>query len=440
MKRFFLILMLALLSLSLFAKGQEEQVTKPGDPVVLLFAVDGGIGPQTLWHGAIEGFVKEHPNVTVKWLALDVSSGGVEAMTAYLAAGIRPLLKDSYTRLSKYIDPEYALDLTPYVPDKADYLPGVLEMSTRNGKLLALQLGVQIFAQFANLDILSAAGYEVQLGWSTDDFMDMAAKVKANGDWPTFLFAKNQNADYFYMQYFADFGAVMYENADYSHSALNSQEGVRAMRFLNDLYQNGYVPSEAPIYDAGDYLRHLYTGQIATGVIFGSSIDAAINGQVTQGAIDKAWEYKFVDFPRGPGVESVAHTSQFHGLIAPRSDYLDQRGRRLPKDQIVDDLYGELVIVLRDVEESTYLLPDAAIFPSHKMDIPEPRSFRFYYDLKALLDAGGIWDQGLSLPEYAAIRTLMYPRLQAMWSGETTPEEALAMYEENVNKILAGEE
>lgn len=438
MKKLFLILLFVLLAFSLFAKGEQEaKITQPGDPVVLLFAVDGGIGQGTGWYDMIQEFTTKHPNVTVKWLGLDIASGGVEALSAYIAAGIRPLFKDFMGRSGKFMVEEYALNLSPYIPDLEDYLPGTLDMMTRNGKIYGLPLPTQAMGFFVRTDILDQIGFEVEEGWTIDDWLKMAAKIKNNTDvYPTYIFAANQSADYYYMSWFAMFGAHMYKNGDYSKTTLNSPEGVEAMTFLKLIYDLGYVPQEASVLTAMDYIKAMGAGKFASGNAWANEPANRMKSMVDQGVISEPFPYKMVDFPKAPGVEVVQHCGQFHGIVCPRSDYVEN-GKRRPKDQVLDDLYGEFAIAVRDTETNASMASKTGgLYPVRSSEVSRAEGEDFEFVNSRFLKAG-LWDVGMSTQQYSAVRAMMFPRLQALFSGAEDPAEAMARYEENVNAAIA---
>lgn len=442
---------LLLASVMSFAIGQKETVSTEVKPVTLLFAVDASNFGASMWGDMARRFEAENENVKVKWIGIDVSTGGNESMMAYTAAGVHPMFKDYTGRIGQFTNPDYALDLTPYILDKDKYVDGVFAPYTRDGKIYGIPFGGTPLGFWVNKTLLNEAGYTIPPNWTVADFVKMCDAVKTKtGKYPVYIFSKNQNADYLYMLFFTFFGAEMYAPGDNTKSALNSPAGLKGMEFLKLMYDKGWTPKEAAALDANDYLRETRQNAVAAGFAMLGWMSDGMNSMISQGSISERFEYEFVTIPKEPGVTRGGMFLMQHGVVAPRSDYVDYwTGERKPKNQRVDDMYGKLAIAVRDTEEGEYRQNSVSVRsnitfkPLEKADTTPDWVFaltvRDTNTVMAQFPSEGIWDMGLALPEYSTIRPLFYPRMQAMFAGKETPAEALAKYEADVNKVLRGE-
>lgn len=401
--------------------GQESRVYDKEHPLVLFMGSPGV--PYN-----IEGFVKAHENVVVRNLSLDVSTGGMEAINAYLQAGIKFMVKDYGGRLGLLMTPEYALNLKPYIED--DYYPSALAMCTVGDELLALPMPGQVANFIVNQDLLDKAGYTVPENWTTDDFLEMCAKVKAIGAVPFEWYCGERNADYYFMHVLAWFGAELYKDGDYFKTAVDSPEAKRAFAFIKTLYDKGYMRKDVVTRKAADYLQSVYSGEAASYASFVGFSPNQITNMVTQKKIDKEWKYRVVPFPRGPGVSKVKAFTMQHGIVVPKSA---AKGGK--PDSFKDEMYVALAKYVRDREVEN--LSKGASVPVRKSEegIWTGETSPDYLDTAKYY--GGPWDLGLFTKRYSAIRFLAVPEFQAMLNGTKTPEEAVKSYAAEITKVLS---
>lgn len=129
----------------------------------------------------VSAFETEHPNITVKTEILSWAEGPQKFDVA-LNAGSPP---DLYFHAvdGSYVNTGLALDLDPYMTDdiKNDYLPGTLELAQIGGKQYGLPLYQFQWAWGGNKRILEEAGIDwksiQQNGWTWSEFTEAAAKL-----------------------------------------------------------------------------------------------------------------------------------------------------------------------------------------------------------------------------------------------------------------------
>ena len=443
MKKFLAVFwMFALVCGLAFGKGQADMgvpIYTEEKPAVLFVAKDGNITDEP-FKSMVTAFREKNPHAVIRHLGIDISDGGLSAMIAYVAAGIRPLYKDYAGRVGAFKVEEYALNLSPYV-DFSDYYPDVLETVTVDGKVLAIPLGGQYCVMSVNTTILEAAGFDPARcqNWSVDDFLEMARLVRDNTDkTPLAFFCNNQSADYLYSHVLTWFGADMY-NDDYTESnLLAGGAGLKAFEMFKLLYDEGFIPRESAVLSAGDYLAMFGRGEVAAWCGWVGWNENFRRQRVENEGV-AWWDFDYVPYPKAEGVEKAPLFMQNHFALAPRSDYITdlKNDIRRPKDAELDRLYAELAVALRDAEESTYAQNSYSVRKSLALaGLPEGLDAEEVARHREIVAANGSWDWGLSQMTYSTIRKELFPRLQALFAGEETPEEALETYVENVNRIL----
>jgi ABC-type glycerol-3-phosphate transport system substrate-binding protein len=291
-------------------------------PILLIVAVSCFAAPTTikvLYGGYLDAnncqvakelFALKFHDIVIDSVPVDMSDGSTLTMDAMTAAGTTPdVYVDFMGRVSKYITPEFAFDLGPYIQQKDDFLPGILDMTTRNGKLLGLSFPSSAQGMAINMKLAKAIGAtEASFkNWTIADFLAMAKKVKAlnNGSYMTGLFAGNQSGDYLWMNWMASFGARMYGPGDYSKTIINTPAGLQFFTFLKDLVTQGYAQSNAAVLTDDDYAlfwaqgKYLATGWFPAWV---APYFKAVKEQKLPGA---DFDTIFVAFPKGPNVTKV---------------------------------------------------------------------------------------------------------------------------------------
>lgn len=399
------------LELTYLSSGQTIYVDKPGP-------IDTDI---------IATFEKTHPGVTVRPILVDLSTGSTMTADALIASGQAPdVYSDFGGRSGRFVIPEYALDLTPYLSraERDDYIPSLLALTTKGGKILALPLSMWAHGFAVNTDILASAGYTLPTSWTTTDFLAMAEKVKAKGKYATILFAKNQSSDAWWMDWFAAFGAVQFANADYSKTRLNSPQGIAALNFLKLLVDKGYVPPGPPELDDDIALEQWARGNIVGLEMQSGHAPPSIKSAVDQKLLDKPFAYTFMELPHAPG---LAHTPTTAGptlIVVHKSN--DQARNRAAVD--LAKAFGGGDFLKEAAKRPGYFpalrsVPNTADDPMGKL-------------IQSIVGTAGVWDMGIVLPQFSEIRAQGFPLMQEFYAGRLTAQQVLNAYEAKVNVIL----
>lgn len=374
---------------------------------------------------AIEKFNKDFPDVNVKHLLVDVTDGSTMSMDAMLAAGKAPnIYMDTLVRSSKYMTPAFALDLTKYVRDLKQYTD--LGPYTRNGKVYGLPTPGGAQGMAINLDIMAEIGYTVPDNWTIDDFLKMAALVKAKykgKKYATGMFAANQSGDYLINNWFFAFGAKYYPSGDYSHSILSSTGGEKAYEFFQLLDKNGYIPSGSGMLNDDDYALSWSIGEFAATAFFAGWMDSYWKTAIEQGLIKAPFKVKYVPFPRASNVKTVP-TYMANAAIVVHATGTEQ------------DLWASrLAEYLNDATAQGLMAPLKNMVS--RKDVKEKTDDIYLAQIDAIIKKGGILDVGLTSPKFSATRVVHFPILQKVLAGKLTPKEAIKAYEAKINEVMS---
>ena len=412
-----------LLAAFAFASGQKEQQSI--NLTLLLEAY-----PEERKE-AVSEFLTENPNVSVEVKLVDLSDGSTLTMDAMLAAGTAPnVYLDYMGRISKYIVPEFALSLGKYMSDLNDYKPGILDPVTRDGQVLALPQTGNAQGMSLNLNMFTELGEAVPTNatWTVDNFLRLSGKVKSKygGEkYGTGMFAANQSGDYLYMNWLSSFGAEIYADG-YIKTVIKSPQGLYVFDFWKSIYDKGYIEKESPVLTDDDYVLSWAQGKYLATAFFPAWVATYQKTALEQGLIKEPHKFSFVRFPAAPGISKVPATTNYGGIVVKKTD-----------DEKINKASARLAWYMnnKEMQEKRIKLLEIGNRKSVTVKNDDP----YWQQIAVIVDQNGTLDLGLTTPYFSAVRTQMFPRLQAMWTGKETPVDALVKYETAVNKILRGE-
>lgn len=144
-------------------------------------------------------------------------------------------------------------DLTDKI-DVSAYYQGPVDSCTYDGKLYGVPFGVNCLALFYNEDMLKEAGVEVPTTWSE---LQAAAETLSDGSRYGFAFSALQNEEgtFNFMPY------VWSAKADYTN--FNSEEGIKALTFAQQLVSSGAMSKECINWTQGDVMNQFISGNVA---------------------------------------------------------------------------------------------------------------------------------------------------------------------------------
>ncbi|HEY0698139.1 MAG TPA: sugar ABC transporter substrate-binding protein [Micromonospora sp.] len=218
--------------------GEKQSVTMWIYPVVPDEATHKGF-----WDEQVAAFAKDHPNVDVK-VEIFPWAKREESLTTAIAGGKGPdvvyLIPDQLGKFNKMIEP---VDEYLSADAKNDYLDNVRAAVTLDGKMLGAPILTSSNPLMCNAKVFAAAGVtEYPKTWA--DLLAVAPKFKAKGFDVTNYYADpnatlNQS---FYPLLWQAGGNVF--SPDGKSVAFDGPEGVKALTFLKQLVDGGYLEKD----------------------------------------------------------------------------------------------------------------------------------------------------------------------------------------------------
>jgi len=251
---------------------------------------------------AVDKFHEDYPDVAVRTLALDLSTGSAMTMDALHEADLRPnIYWDHPSRVSKYMIPGYALPLDDAIRGLDQYNDGILDPYRHDGVLYGIPEAGQANGMAINLDIMEEIGYTVPENWTVDDFLEMCELVKqfyGGEKWGTFMYAKTMSGDYMINTWWGAFGAKMFAPGDYSHTTIRETGGAKVHEFYQLLASNGYIPPGAATLADGESFGMWGEGKFAAVPFFPGWVETYQKIGVDRGF--EKFDLTFVEFRRRP--------------------------------------------------------------------------------------------------------------------------------------------
>lgn len=435
MKRLLIVLvvLVAVTGISFATGGQEEQ-----EGITLFIAIPDDIMGSGYDH-ITKPFFSENPQVKFEWVPINVADASTIGMDARIASGL-PIhfYRDYMSRAGKFAIPKtkdnqaiWALDLSKYIDDLDDYLPGVLDSFWKDGKIYTVPNATLVVGQMLNLTVMEKAGYKPPLAeeWTLEEFMICAEKTKAAAipdTYPTLMFAENRSGDWMYMGWLATFGTQLFEGSDYSKTIIDSPEGLQVFEFWKDLQDKGYIPHDAAMMNDDHAIEYRDAGRLAVMGNRAADINNPIYQQllVDAGMIEAPYATVFYSYPKGPTVEKVPLVTSYELHVAFDMGTEEEKAAA-----------ARLVWHFTNSTAQNFQCNQISRFPTRKS--VEDVDQAWWRDVKTLLVANGVLDVGGTLGCYNEIRGSMFPVLQALFMDKVSPTEAVKLYAETLNKVLS---
>ncbi|MGN5634809.1 ABC transporter substrate-binding protein [Streptomyces sp. AC154] len=187
-------------------------------------------------------------------------------MDALLSGGRAPdLFRCDYANLGMYSASGQLLDLSPYFgeAERAAFLPALWEAVCHEGRPYAVPHHTDTTAVLYRKDMFRAAGItevpeSLNEAWSWDEFTEICARLrkKVHGVYP-FVYGWQQAGAFRWLSWLWQAGGRILD-ADLSAPAIESAAGLRALRYTQDFFREGFVPPNSSVKSAA-YPDALFT-------------------------------------------------------------------------------------------------------------------------------------------------------------------------------------
>lgn len=437
-KSIILLLVMCLLASVFVGCGKQEEADTPGEDDTVEI---------TLWAGpefkgvysqdeenakygdfykfAAKEYQKIHPNVKINVQIIPYTEIK-EKLNVALQGGTQP---DIYCDSSfVLIDRAYQGKLVPLddvitPEDKEDIPENIWDMCQAKGKTYIYPFAGNPGFLGLNTELFKKVGAEKHIPsgtigeWTPEEFkVALKALSKAKDFKPFVLFCGSSDADTWNNMYLRMFGADFF-NEDGTEVILNSPEGVKALEFLKELANEKLIVPGPETLDSSDSVNLFANKQVAVAHV-NYYLYNMFMADLAEGKISEPFDVKFAYFPNVDGPKCFTYVSGSAVL-----DSGDENRVKYAKDFV--KFYSSLPYA----KASKNLVPiREKVVEEVKDEIPMFEDLYLAYENAV--------DFNRSVPGYQEIRNLLFPELQAVFTNEKTPKQALDDFAEKANKAL----
>ncbi len=387
--------------------------------------------PLDWWNDAIAKFKASHPNVTIEMEDLNGQDVDINAKydTAVAAGNIADIIWVDESYFSKYASSGVLEPIDAFLTaeDKTDFLPKDLELSRLDGKQWFWPFITQANHLAINVSLFKEAGAENLLpqppdyGWTWDQFAEAAEMLTLdrNSDGTTDVYGVGFSTDGAYTMAEA-WGDHLYKQGDESKVTINTQNTIDAFNAELALLKGGFA-----LPGSGTGSVDLETGFLQQQVAMVNTWGIVTSVETLPE--NEKFELLLVPFPHGPNGRPTVWGG-VHGLA-------------VTKQKDADHL--KLVMELARFLTSTEALKDVRAWS-------KPARFSLLEAQRA--DANFLYEQ--YIPQFEAYTGALIPLMgqgpkavpvlikyeplvEAIFTGNLKPEEALSQFETDANAILS---
>lgn len=368
-----------------------------------------------------------HPNVTIN---VEVISGDTrdEKLRAAEASNSLPdiVYEGAFTMSSYYHSGSIvAIDDIVDDADKTDIGEGIWENCKIEDKTFIFPFAHMPGTLIYNADMFKEAGLDKYIGgqyeiitWTPDELQnEILPTLRDNlkGVYPMSLFAMNNQADTWNLSYLRMFGCPFFDENGYL--CANDANGVKALQYLMDLYNNGLTVPGAESLTSNDCNAMFQNKQIAISFT-NSTLLTNLQTDMKSGAIEE-FDARLANIPGDPEPNSFTYVSGFMAMnthddtrITAAKDFI----RYVCTDP-------ELVLASKNT-----LPVRASVTEQVASELPYLEAYT--------ANQKYIFNFSNNMPGYNELRNVLFPEIQAALTGQKTAQEAMDSYVEKGNIVI----
>lgn len=437
----------SLLLLSLFvimfavSCGEKKEAAKAEEPVSIdvwltpqwkgvIDSTEAGADFDSFFKKAAEEFKKENPNVTVNVQVIPGDQRADKLSVAIQTKTLPDAFFESAFAMTQYAHMGALAPLDDIIDDaaKKDIPQAIWDNVQIGGKTYFYPFSNNPGTLAYNADLFKKAGLEKFIGgeydirtWTLEEYQTIlkTLKEKLPDVAPMGLYAKNNQADTWNLAYLRMFGTP-YFGPD-GKLVANDEAAVKALTLIDDFRKQGYTNTGAETLTSNDVLA-LFQNQKLAISFTSANLFNNIKTDMTSGKIGK-FDIRLANIP---GEKAPATFTYVVGSCVFNT------GNE-----------AKMAMAKKFVQ---FFSTNAELVKASKNGIPVRESVAAAVSaelpyLKAYQEnAKYIFNFSNNTPGYAELRTILFPELQAVYTGQKTPKQALDSYVEQGNVIIEREQ
>lgn len=381
----------------------------------------------------------KYPNasVTVELIPFD---GINEKLTTSIASGKTPdVFLDYPGRILSYANMGAVAELDDIIPadklEKVKSNPDIMKMVSVNGKIVVMPYPTNSTMLVVNKTMWEEAGAANLLPqnenrtWTPEEFK-AALKAVANkekGVYGITLFALNEQGDQIYNNVLGGYGVKLF-NDDYSkYIAAENPAAEQAFAFFKSIIDEGLCtphPETLAATNALDYFKQKKNGMIVGGL---AHIDIVQNG-LKDGSIQGPFEPMIVNYPSTTKDQATLKSEVGSGCVFKNGD-----------DKKVEWGKKFLYYTYADSEVAYNAGKSFDIWGNQKgwmKEYSNQKEVNFVSNVLGKVSEWPLIDPGWGIKGYPEMRAAMFPEMQSMFIGRTTPKQTVDNISTKFNEVI----
>ena len=374
-------------------------------------------------------FNKEHPNVTVKVDEVPSADIATTVETAIMGGTQPDVLRDTMMRIGKYANNDLLADVSDMYPDlKSEFVGAAVDVGTINGVVCGIPGDLAGYGSIINMDLVRAAGAEdlvpsdPERTWTREEYEALLKAVTKDGVTGTAYWAGNEQSDVDTKTLIEGGTGFSLFTDDFSKIRYDEPRAIEGVTWLKSIIDQGLAVKGAETLVDDDGWELFAQQKIA---VLSTNVWAVawIRDRAESGEIEP-FEMRIVQYPN---IEGETPKTPANVTVYSVFDKGDPDKVAWGKEWIkfVSESEAEKRCNLAQGTYSARL--DRADMYS---DDPE-----FGWVSSVLLNYG--YNPGYAAPTYQDTRYILFPEMQAVFSEQKTPEQAMLDFTEQANKLIA---
>lgn len=390
--------------------------------------VDGVAGKYE--QNLVAAFNEKYPNIKVNVEMIDFQNGPEKIITAVQGGTAPDVLFDAPGRIIDYGTSGYLVPLNDLFEETglaADINSENILGACSDGETYWMYpTSAAPFVMAVNKTALEEEGLldKVPLDgdrtWTTEEFIELSKEMAAKGYKGVEIYAGGQGGDQGTRAFIANLTGAQIINSDLTAYTMDSAEGIAAYELVEQGINEGWLtPNTAGV--AGDALEHFTTPTSTTFWainLWSSNLDNARAGELEAAGIEAV----AVSLPSKSGTPELEYLVNGYAIFDNKDATKIQAAKEFVKFLADDEVIGKETVVA------------ANCFPVRKSfgDLYSGNADMQYY--ASLTKYYGTYYNTVN--GFASMRPFWWQSLQALLTGEKTPEEAAKYFSDNANETL----
>lgn len=376
---------------------------------------------------AAQQYMDENPNVTIDVQVISASDRDAELSVALQTDTLPDVFMDSHFVLDQWAHEGVLAPLDDIIDDETrEDIPEALWDNVQIGDETYMypfnqNLGTLVY----NADLFREAGLDEYIAdeheyadWTIEEFEEILATLASETSVePMGLFALNNQGDTWNLNWLRMYGNEFW--GEDGHVIANEDSGVQALEKLNEWYENGYTNSGPESVSSNDINAMFQNQQL--GVSFTNTIlYNTMVGEMERGSLEE-FDARLALNPNATD-DQIAFTYILSSIVFNTGEDADTAAA---KDFV------------------RFYSSDEELKMASSQGVPVRNSVvdRMSTDDNPFLEANSriseeVYNFSNNTPGYAELRNILYPELQAVFTGQKSAQEALDSYADQANTII----